>query len=161
MRDFDDEDDFEEPAPGRGAPTGRVYVHKRCGGQTLVSGGDYTHLCDPFWPCTATYCCECADFAPLSEVRWADTKEPLSRYRSRLRRETPGLIKAWRYGVGLLPGAIPGAVLGLAVALAAQAPRGRASGFALLGALLGAVVCYLLGIPILNRIYDIDYRRMR
>src|SRR4051812_10389467 len=115
MSDFDfkneDQDQEDRPPSSRRTPSGRVYVHDRCGGQTRVSGGDYTHLCDPFWPCTGTYCCGCRAFVSLGEVCWADTEEPISAYRRRLRRQTPGLIQAWRYGVGLLPG-IPAAALG-------------------------------------------------
>jgi hypothetical protein len=161
MSDFQDDEDPGRFVKRRGTPTGRVYVHTRCGGQTEVSGGDYTHICDPFWPCTGTYCCQCAGFAPLSEVKWVDTGESVAKYRSRLRAETPGLVKAWRYGLGFLAGGAVGCLCGLLVALFAQAPEKRMGVFALVGGLIGAVVCYSLGALILNRVYDIDYRRMR
>ena len=53
MSRFDDEDNEEEEYEDRRgrAPDGRVYVHRTCGGQIKVTGGDYTHICDPFWPC--------------------------------------------------------------------------------------------------------------
>jgi hypothetical protein len=158
LHDDDDEDDDEISGD---VFAGRVYVHTRCGGQTRVSGGDYAHICDPFWPCTSTYCCTCSGFAPLHEVRWADTDEPVSEYRRRLRAETPGLIKAWRYGVGFLFGGAIGALVGLLVWLSAQAPRDKIGPFAGIGGLVGAFVCYILGTMILNRALGIDYRRMR
>ncbi len=161
MSDFHDDDDPEQLNPRRGTPTGRVYIHTRCGGQTRVSGGDYSHICDPFWPCTSTYCCQCAGFAPLSEVCWADTEETVSEYRSRMRAETPGLLRAWRYGLGFLVGGAVGAVGGLLVTLVAQVPRNRAGTFALVGGLIGALLFYVLGTVILNRALGIDYRRMR
>jgi hypothetical protein len=160
MSDFDFEDDPGRSARHRGAPTGRVYLHTRCGGQTRVSGGDYTHICDPFWPCTSTYCCECAGFAPLTEVRWADTGETVADYRSRLRRETPGLIQTWRYGVGLLAGGVVGAVASLLTAIVADVAQNRRVGFAIVGGLVGALVLYLLGTVVLNRVFGVDYRRM-
>src|SRR5579884_1737289 len=92
MADFDDDDDDRGPDIRRRPSTrGRVYVHRRCGGMTEVSGGDYTHICDPFRPCTGTYCCRCAGFVSLDDVFWADTEEPISEYRVRLREETPAL----------------------------------------------------------------------
>jgi hypothetical protein len=160
MSEFE-EDDPEGPVPDRGTPTGRVYVHTRCGGQTQVSGGDFTHICDPFWPSTGTYCCTCNDYAPLSEVRWADTGESVTEYRTRLRTATPGLLKAWRFGVGFLAGGTVGAAVGLLVWLIAQAPQNKIGGYALVGGLIGGLVCYILGTLILNRVFRIDYRRTR
>jgi hypothetical protein len=162
MREFDDEDDdFEQPSLFRRTPNGRAYVHTRCGGETLVSGGDFTHICDPFWPCTSTYCCTCSGFAPLREVKWTDTGEIISKYRQRLRRETPVLVQVWRYGFGFLLGGAFGAVVGLLAALIARAPAAKAGSFALIGALIAGAVCYLLGTILLNLVFGIDYRRMR
>ena len=161
MDDFQNEDGPEQVDQRRRIPTGRVYVHTRCGGQTRVSGGDYTHICDPFWPCTSTYCCQCTGFVPLSKVRWADTGEAVSDYRSRLRAETPGLLKAWRFGVGFLIGGAIGVLIGLLIAILSRVPQNRISSFALVSGLVGALVCYLLGTVILNRVFRIDYRRMR
>ncbi|HYT92789.1 MAG TPA: hypothetical protein VEL76_28995 [Gemmataceae bacterium] len=146
---------------GGPAPTGRVYHHSRCGGETRVSGGDYTHICDPFWPCTGTFCCGCSNFVPLHEVIWLDTEEVISDYRRRMRAETPGFLKAWRFGVGFLVGGAVGALLGLLIALIAQARAGRMVGFVAVGGLLGAVLCYVIGTIILNRAMGVDYRRMR
>jgi hypothetical protein len=94
-------------------------------------------------------------------VRWADTGEPVSEYRSRLRAETPALLKAWRYGLGFLVGGVFGALIGLLVWIIAQSPRNRIAGFAGVGALVGAIGCYIVGTFILNRALGIDYRRMR
>jgi len=164
MSEWDEDDDFEDdrrPPVRRGrTPTGRVYVHRGCGGQTRASGGDYTHICDPFWPCTGTYCCGCRTFVPLSQVRWVDTGEPVSAYRRRVRAETPVLLQAWRYRLALLPGGGVGAVVGLVFSLAAGFnPQGLAI-VALVGALVGALIVYFAGTFILNRIFDVDYRRM-
>jgi hypothetical protein len=156
MREHDEDPDrFRK----RGTPTGRVYVHRRCGELTQVSGGDYTHICDPFWPCTGTFCCGCNDMVSLSDVRWEDTGEPISDYRRRLRAETPALVQAWRYGVGLAPGGAIGAGIGLLIGLAA-AKQQNLSGFVIVGGLIGAAGIYLLGTLILNRVFNIDYRRM-
>ncbi|MCI0462819.1 MAG: hypothetical protein L0Z62_38220 [Gemmataceae bacterium] len=159
MNDFDDDD--EGASPRHRTVTGRVYVHHACGGQTRVSGGDYTHICDPFWPCTGTFCCQCAGFVPLGTVSWADTGEVISAYRRRMRAETPGLLKVWRFGGGLLAGGALGALVGLLIALAARVPANRSAGFVIIGALVGALVIYVAGTMLLNRLLDIDYRRMR
>ena len=44
MKDDDDEASYRHDD----VSAGRVYVHTHCGGQTRVSGGDFTHICDPF-----------------------------------------------------------------------------------------------------------------
>jgi hypothetical protein len=142
-------------------PKGRVYVHSRCGGQTRVSGGDFIHICDPFRPCTGTYCCQCAGFAPLNEVIWADTGEAVSHYRSRLRRETPWVIKIWRYGLGILVGGVIGAAIGLIVGLIAQVPQHQIMSYPITGGIAGALIIYLIGIFVLNGVFGIDYRRSR
>jgi hypothetical protein len=166
VRDEDEleevEDDEEDDRFRRGrTPDGRAYLHHRCGGQTLVSGGDYTHICDPFWPCTGTYCCGCSRIVPLSEVEWIDTGEPISEYRSRLAAETPALLKVWRYGVGFVLGGVIGTIFGLLIGLLAQVRQRELTGFGIGGALIGAFVIYFVGTLILNRVYDIDYRRMK
>jgi hypothetical protein len=161
MRNDHDEDDYEESAESLRTPKSRVYVHTGCGGRTQVSGGDYSHICDPFWPCTSTYCCGCGGFISLSEVRWADTREVIARYRRRLRAETPAALKAWRYGLGFLPGGVIGAGVGLLVGVASQAPPTNLAGYALIGALVAGAICYLLGTFLLNLVFGIDYRRMR
>jgi hypothetical protein len=157
--DYDDRERFVRR--GGPSPTGRVYVHERCGGQTHVSGGDYTHICDPFWPCTSTYCCGCSGFVSLREVAWADTREVIADYRSRMRAETPALLKAWRYGLGFLIGGAVGMLLGLVIALIARAPGSRMVAIVLVAGLIVGALCYLVGTVILNRALGIDYRRMR
>jgi hypothetical protein len=109
--------------------TGRVYIHQSCGGETTVSGRSFTHICDPFRPCTGTYCCTCAGYAPLDEVCWLDTGEPISEYRNRLRTMTPRLLSGWRQIGWLLAGA-SGAGIGALIGVVAQAPRDSLSGYA-------------------------------
>jgi hypothetical protein len=128
---------------------------------TEVSGGDFTHICDPFWPCTGTYCCQCAGFVPLDEVRWEDTDELITRFRRRLRKATPGLLKVWRYGLGLVPGGVVGAGFGLLTALAGRMPDKSVAGVTVLGGLVGALLIYVAGTMIFNSIFGIDYRRRR
>jgi hypothetical protein len=93
-------------------------------------------------------------------VNWEDTGEPISAYRSRVRAETPVLIQVWRYGLGLVVGGGVGTGLGLLIALAAPPPRNMAL-FAIIGALVGAFLVYMIGTITLNRVFGIDYRRMR
>jgi hypothetical protein len=166
MVDYRDSDQLQRHIPDPITPTGRVYVHTRCGGATRVSGRDYRHICDPFWPCSSTYCCTCAGFAPLAEVQWADTGETVADYRRHMARQTPLLPKAWRCGVGFLVGAALGATAGLAVVLIVQAIQRGAnapalSTGALIGGAIGALLCYFIGTLVLNWVFDIDYRRMR
>lgn len=157
----DDEDEDERPSRSRRTPTGQVYVHKRCGGATKVSGGDFSHICDPFWPCTETYCCGCSGFVSLDEVRWADTDEKVSKYRTRMVSKTPPVIKVWRYGVGLIFGLAIGLALGFVAALIAEANQNRMVGFLITGGIVGALAIYLIGAAILSAVMGVDYRRFK
>jgi len=164
IEDEDEEEDDEPRRPSsirRRPRTQRVYVHQTCGGQTRISGFQFTHLCDPFWPCTGTYCCTCADYAALDEVSWTDTGEALDKFRSRMRRRTPALLQIWRFGVGFLVGGVLGAAAGLVLAVARHAARKDYAGYGTVGAMLGAVAVYLLGTILLNLLLDVNYRRMK
>jgi len=157
----DDDADFDDDrATYRDDPSqGRSYVHKGCGGATTVSGGDFTHICDPFWPCTATYCCGCSDFVPLDQVRWLDTNETVAKFRRRMRQQTPAFVAAWRYGLGFAIGAALGSGVGLLVTLPnRQQPNNLPAGL-LIGGLVGGLIAYLLGTIVLNLVCKIDYRR--
>ena len=70
---------------------GRVYAHEGCGGLTRVSGNDFTHICDPFWPCTGTFCCGCGKHVPFRECVWTETGEDLQSYTDKLRAARPDL----------------------------------------------------------------------
>jgi hypothetical protein len=98
---------------------------------------------------------------PLSSVSWADTGETITAFRSRMRAETPGPILAWRYGLGLLPGGLLGVALGLLIALLARVAQSRMTGFAIVGGIAGAILSYAIGTAILNRAFNVDYRRKR
>jgi hypothetical protein len=161
MRAHDVDGDFEHDRRRGRTPTGRVYVHARCGGATRVGGGDYKHICDPFWPCTGTYCCTCEGDFPLREVRWEDTGERVSDFRRRVRGRTPVLLQAWRCGLGLVPGALLGLLVLVLAAVVVGIPPLRSACPALVVGLLAAVAGYLLGTMMLNRALGIDYRRMR
>ncbi len=65
-------------------PDSRVYKHRACGGQTVVSGDDYLLLEFPHRSTTGTFCCQCKSFAPLWDFDWMDTGENLAGYRHRL-----------------------------------------------------------------------------
>lgn len=125
----------------------------------MVSEGDFTHICDPFHTCNGTYCCECSDFGPLDEFAWADTGERISDYRARLEKATPGLVKAWRFGLGLLLGGVFGAMVGYIAAVVTRQPD--LTVYPAVGGIIGALFGHGIGGPILNAMYGIDYRRMR
>ena len=146
-----DDDEFDE------MPEGRAYVHDKCGGVTVVSGGDFTHICDPFRICTGTYCCTCQGFAPLEQVRWVDTDEVVADYRARLKEGTPEALKVWRSGVGCAVGLVFGLLVGLLIYLVAK-PRGHIAWF--LG-VAGSLIVAIVGSLILEAKYKIDYRRKR
>lgn len=149
-----DADEFDE------TPDGRPYIHDKCGEATVVSEGHFAHICDPFRPCTGTFCVTCNGFFPLTEVRWADTDESISDYRERMKQLTPAPLRVWRSGVGCLVGLVVGLLVGflLRVGLKAQGGIGWYLG---LGAVIGSVAIAVIGSVILEAKYPIDYRRKR
>lgn len=150
-------DEFEHDVNWKG----RVNVHLPCGGLTGVDGMDYVHVCDPFWYCRATYCSQCSDHFPMDEFRWMDTGEKLLDYRNRLRAQTPLVLQMWRYSLGFLMGGCFGAAGGMIAGLIGQAMPHQIGLFGIVGGLIGACACYLLGTFVLNRLFGVDYRRMR
>lgn len=93
------------------AEQGRPYVHKKCGQVTLITGSDFVGLCNPFEPCMGTICASCGGPDSTSQFAWADTQEPISEYRARLRAEAPASLKIWNYVISpLVGGGIGGAV---------------------------------------------------
>jgi len=67
----------EELAKGYLLPVRRKYLHKTCGGATIMPLAlAQTHARDP-WFYGGTYCCHCAMHCPLEKFRW-DDGEPMS-----------------------------------------------------------------------------------
>jgi hypothetical protein len=137
----------------------RPYVHDLCDTTTVVSGGDYAHICNPFWPCTSTYCCGCGGFVSLSSVFWRDTGEPVSEFRSRMMSLTPLYIKLWVFLFGFIPGALLGAPVGAGLAFIKN-PGGLITWIAV-GAVIGSVSVYFIGLIVLFSIGGIGYTRTR
>lgn len=153
----DEEDDEDEELDGES----RAYIHLGCGGGTVVSGGDYSHICNPFWMCTGTFCCGCQGYVGLSEVVWSDTGEPISEYRARMRSMTPTIIKIWAYGAGFIPGVGIGGLAGLVLGFAPRQDLGAAVLGALVGAGVGGFLVYLIGLIFIQLIFGINYRTIR
>lgn len=150
-----DEDEFDE------VPDGRPYIHAGCGEATVVSEKHFTMICDPFRPCTGTFCVTCNDFFPLTEVRWADTDEPISDFRARMKQLTPGPMRAWRSGLGCLIGLIVGVLGGFLLYKGLKA-EGGIGWYLGIGGVVGSLAVAIAGGLILEAIYPpIDYRKKR
>jgi hypothetical protein len=156
-QDHDDDDSHDRaPAPLDG--TSRPYVHDGCGTCTVVSGSDYSHICNPFWPCSGTYCCGCQGFVPLNSVVWEDTGEPVSEFRRRMMSLTPIYVKLWAFGPGFLPGALVGGLGGFGLAHMLQK---KIEWWTIVGASIGGLAVYLIGLAILFMIAGVNYTRTR
>lgn len=154
--DLDDEDELP-PLDGESRP----YVHTGCGEGTVVSGGDYSHICNPFRICTGTFCCGCQGFVSLDSVVWADTGEKVSKFRARMRTLTPLPVKLWLWGPGLLPGAVVGAPIGLLLGfLFKWDMKGTILATLACAAVVGILVYLVIG-AILKSVFGIDYTRTR
>ena len=175
-QDYEDDDsDDDLPRPRRRRRTedsddedvslldgnSRAYEHLDCGGVTVVSGGDYLHICDPYRICTGTYCCTCQGFVGLDRVVWADTGEIVTKYRSRMRGLTPMPLKVWRMGTGALLGGSVGALMALVVSLLLRLDGKTVATTCIISGLVGAVILHVIGALILGLIWPIDYSRIR
>jgi hypothetical protein len=80
------------PDPADGPPVSRAYEHIACGAITVASGDDLVRLETPFRPLDETYCCTCATYVPLHNVRWTDSGEVITDYRRRVKKS----VGFWR-----------------------------------------------------------------
>jgi hypothetical protein len=160
MRHRDDEYDDEEDDRPRRAKDSRTYYHPRCGGRTQVGGDDYCHICDPYRFSSGTYCCTCEGFVPLREVEWDDTGETITKYRRRMRRETPAPLASWQLGLGAAFGGLLCGGIGLVGCLLANTDGETTATTSILAALGGAAAFHFGGAAILKAVYRIDYRRL-
>lgn len=133
-RDRSESSQDERPKRGRRAlrkaRNSRDYVHTQCGGETTIDGPEYAALADPLSKMTSTYCAECEDVFPVSDFKWADTRERISDYYAHYQKQASGLQQflASRGGMFTLAGVafaaglslilVLGAVLGLVAAVA-------------------------------------------
>lgn len=130
------------------ATRGRVYVHPQCGGHTVVTGGDFFSLSDPFEFTLSSYCSKCQRQISLADLKWADTRVSIKKYRQRQRQKASPLTWIWRVLVPPLLGALV-----LVVAAFIQ-QRGRpmdrpvlfgALGAGVFGGLVVSRICTALG----------------
>lgn len=148
--------------PNVPTPDSRAYVHTACGSGTVISGWQFKRLSDPFSLVQETYCVECESHFPMNQVAWTDTGEMLNDYRDRQWAATPAFVRYWRCGIGAIVGAMLGAVVGWIVyEYVMQPPKIEIDRVLILYTVLGAPIVFLLGVPVLNLIYGIDYRRRR
>jgi hypothetical protein len=142
--DDDDDDEFESRR--------RSYVHDGCGGVTVVSGDDFERIANPFTFVSQTYCAECGEHVSLSEVRWEDTGEKISRYRARVRDKAPARAKLVGYVAGPLGGFLIGAGVGQYFGGGLGALAGGLAG-------MGGVVAFVT--PYLTRWFGgVDFRKV-
>jgi len=64
--------------------TSRPYRHNSCAQDTVISGGDFAILCDPFRGGGPTFCSHCEVYDEVRNFAWTDTGENLARYRKRI-----------------------------------------------------------------------------
>jgi hypothetical protein len=138
----------ERPKRGRRAlrkpRNSRDYVHTQCGGETTIEGPEYAALADPLSKMTSTYCAECEDVFPVSDFKWADTRERISDYYAHYQKQASGLQQffASRGGMFTLAGVM--FVAGLSLTLVFGIVRGLIAGVA------GAVVAIVFHVMVIG-----------
>lgn len=144
----------------------RVYVHNGCGGETVISGNDFDRLANPFGFGGSTLCCACRRYVRLKDVAWADTGEPISEYRRRLRSSAPLSLKlfGWLFGPVLFM-AIGAVVFWLIfiVLLPGWGDRqGERKPFMPFGGAVLGFICSIFAMPpLISWIWGIDYRSVK
>lgn len=134
-------------------PNSRVYVHKRCGTATLVSGDDFRRLVDPFSPVQVTYCASCRKMESLDKVAWSDTGEPIAAFRRRLRDATPRSLLLFNRIAPFVAAVLCAGIGWLFTPHRSLGP--------LAGGITGLVTLALLANPIGRMFWGVDYRRMK
>ncbi|MEZ5941042.1 MAG: hypothetical protein R3C18_06605 [Planctomycetaceae bacterium] len=118
-------------------PSSRVYIHDVCQQGTAISGTHFHWAANPFRYSSGTICVRCGVVMD-NVVRWEDTGEPLSRFRSRMWRQTPAVVKLVQ--LLLLP-AIAGGLTALFLPMAPNIPPATGT---MVGFGLGFLVCEML-----------------
>jgi hypothetical protein len=96
-------------------PDKRNYTHEKCGTITVISGGDFASISDPFNACRGTFCVGCSDHFPLDEFVWDDTGETIADARERLRSRTPGWVRVANGQPGCFAATFGGIATGAAI----------------------------------------------
>jgi hypothetical protein len=74
----------------------RVYIHDACGNATEVTGGSLRWVTNPLRYAPGSHCATCGSTLN-GLLRWEDTGETVARFRSRMWRQTPLIIKLSQY----------------------------------------------------------------
>lgn len=152
-------DRFEDiPRDNAGIPLSRKYRHQKCNGVTEIGGDDFSHLSNPYQPCTQTFCCTCSGLANVSEVVWTDSGEVVREYRHRVLMQSPFPIKYWRLGVGVFVGVAIG--FGIAYPFFNALPIEESEKYYVGFMIAGGIIVYPLGGYLLDLLYKFDPRRI-
>jgi hypothetical protein len=130
----------------------RTYVHRRCNGETTISGPDFEQLTNPFVLTTGTLCCACGKVVRVRDVSWVDTGESVGAYRRRVRAAAPLHVK-------LLAWLVVPIVVGVIGYLVGRLFPGAGNKNAIVGAITGVLVYLGVFMPFFTRlVLKIDYR---
>ena len=92
----------------------RTYAHLPCKRRTTITDHHFVGMCNPYGRVRGTRCMHCG-VDTLDQFIWTDTREPLDRWRERLRASVPRwprLFRWWPALIGLVGGAAAGVWLG-------------------------------------------------
>ncbi len=93
---------------------GRAYRHRKCQGETIIQGKDFSGICNPARIGNQTFCAVCMKMDRLINFRWVDTGENLKTYRDRMKEIATPFMKAWP-SISAIIGAIAGGLFGFFV----------------------------------------------
>ena len=128
----------------------RTYICLLCSTETVVSGQDFSLLCDPYYGARGTICAGCGRVS-FDSVVWSDTRESIADYHARLKRMVPSRVWLLPF---VCPVAFASAAYGLALGLGATSLTPKialVAGFVGLAAgwfLRGMVLSNKLGVPL-------------
>jgi hypothetical protein len=80
------------------AKQGRAYRHEKCGADTLITNGEFVHICNPLSLVLGAYCATCGRPGRISDFTWIDTGEPIVEYRKRMFAMVPSFWRTYFRG---------------------------------------------------------------
>lgn len=95
-------------------PESRVYRHRICDSETVISGQSFEVASNPLAEMTRTWCNHCNSFFPVSDFEWADTGEQIALYYARHSARASNLERFLCSKTFLVASAVIGFLLGAA-----------------------------------------------
>lgn len=152
-------------------PEFRSYTHDKCGEATVIDGGHFSAISNPFNEGQKTICVHCDDAFPLTDYTWDDTGERISDAHARQRAQAPAWAQSLLSDASCLTTSVLGIVVGVAFGLGLNRAVGGGTISGWIAGVLGTIVGLIGGMMffggvvtpyIMSRYYHVeDWRQLK